>query len=121
MGDPKGGRSLTPSPHASTACVRSFVAHCSGRVVEERLRRAQTRFSSAPALLDALRRLTTHRALGVSAVELPHVPPTRLQALARVATTAWAPTIARMPTDRQIATLLAFAVFVVLLVRLLVR
>lgn len=37
------------------------------------------------------------------------MPPSRLTALARYAAVAWAPTIARMPSDRRIATLVAFA------------
>jgi len=74
----------------------------------DRLRKAPTRIS-APALVDALRRLTEIRALGVGHLDLARVPPSRLQALARYAAAAWAPTLARMPADRRIATLLAFA------------
>jgi hypothetical protein len=74
----------------------------------DRLRRAPTRVS-APALLDALKRLAEFRALGVGQLDLAAVPPSRLQALARHAAAAWAPTIARMPAARRVATLLAFA------------
>jgi hypothetical protein len=34
---------------ASTASVRSFLAHCSGRVVEERLRRTQLQAAAGKA------------------------------------------------------------------------
>lgn len=74
----------------------------------DRLCRAPTRVS-APALLDALRRVAEFRALGVGGLDLAAVPPSRLQALARYAAAAWAPAIARMPAARRIATLLAFA------------
>lgn len=74
----------------------------------DRLRRAPTRVS-APALIDALQRLEEIRELGVGAVNLARVPPSKIKALARYAATVWAPTIARMPEERRIATLLAFA------------
>lgn len=73
----------------------------------ERLRRAPTR-QSARALVDALSRLVEVRSLGVRKLDLSVVPPTRLKALAHYAATAWAQTIVRMPTERRVATLLAF-------------
>ncbi len=74
----------------------------------DRLRRGPTNVSG-PAFVCALRRLCSIRDLGVGDLDLSGVPPSRLKALARYASSAWAPTIARMPSDRQIATLLAFA------------
>jgi Domain of unknown function (DUF4158) len=74
----------------------------------DRLRRAPTR-ASAPSLVDALKRLKEVRDLGMSHLELSHIPVGRLTSLARYAATSWAPVIARMPADRRIATLLAFA------------
>jgi TnpA family transposase len=74
----------------------------------ERLRRAPTRVSVA-GLVGALERLREIRALGVSHIDLPGVPPVRVQALARYAATARAQAIARMPPPRRHATLLAFA------------
>lgn len=74
----------------------------------DRLRRAPTRVS-APALVAALQRVEDLRALGVGSVNLARVPPGRLKALARTAASAWAPIIARMPEERRVATLLAFA------------
>jgi TnpA family transposase len=73
----------------------------------ERLRRAPTRIS-APALVEALARVVEVRDLGMGDLRLSRVPPGRLKALARYAATAWAQTIARMPEERRIATLLAF-------------
>jgi uncharacterized protein DUF4158 len=75
----------------------------------DRLRRAPIRVSG-PGLVQALRRLETLRALGVSHVPLTSIPPSRLKALARYAAAARAQAIARMPDDRRMATLLAFAV-----------
>jgi len=74
----------------------------------DRLRRAPTR-ASAPSLVDALKRLKEVRDLGVSHLDLSHIPVGRLTSLARYAATSWAPVIARMPADRRTATLLAFA------------
>lgn len=74
----------------------------------DRLRRSPTRVSG-PALVTALNRVEEIRALGVGTLDLSSLPPGRLHALARYAATAWAPTLARMPEDRRIATLVAFA------------
>jgi hypothetical protein len=74
----------------------------------DRLRRAPTRIS-APAMVGALERLDQIRALGGSQLNLARIPPGRVTALARYAAAAWAQTIARMPTERRIATLVAFA------------
>jgi TnpA family transposase len=74
----------------------------------ERLRRAPTRVSVA-GMVDALERLREIRALGVSHIDLCTVPPVRIQILARYAALARAQAIARMPSPRQDATLLAFA------------
>jgi TnpA family transposase len=74
----------------------------------DRLRCAPTRVSG-PALVAALRRLEEIRALGVAGLDLSRIPVGRLKALARHAASSWAAVIARMPRDRRIATLLAFA------------
>ncbi len=64
---------------------------------------------SAPELVRALRRVDEVRALGID-LQLSHrIPPSRIQALARVATAAKANAIERMPEDRRLATLVAFA------------
>jgi TnpA family transposase len=74
----------------------------------DQLRRSPTRYS-APALVDALQRLVKIRALDVSQLNVSRIPPSRLKALSRNAMSVRAQAIARMPLDRRIATLLAFA------------
>jgi hypothetical protein len=74
----------------------------------DRLRRAPTRIS-APAMVDALGRLAEIRGFEASTLPLDRIPPGRVKVLARYAAAAWAQTIARMPDDRRIATLVAFA------------
>lgn len=74
----------------------------------DRLRRGPNRVS-APALVGALHRLQAIRALGASDINLERFPPSRIQTLARYAAKTSAPMIARMPDERRIATLLAFA------------
>jgi hypothetical protein len=73
----------------------------------DRLRRGPTRVS-APALIGALQRHRELQALGIGTLDLTGLPPARIKLLARTAATAWAPIIARMPTPRRLATLLAF-------------
>lgn len=76
--------------------------------VLDQLRRGPVKVSG-PALVGALKRLCAIREVGVGDLDLAGVPPGRLKTLARYAASAWAPTLARMPADRRIATLLAFA------------
>lgn len=74
----------------------------------DRLRRGPTR-ASAGALVAALHRLREVRALGVGTVDVSRLPKGRLTHLARYAQVVRAQAIARMPTERRLATLLAFA------------
>lgn len=74
----------------------------------DRLRRGPTRVSG-PGLVGALQRLKEFRALDVGKLDMRSLPPGRLKVLARFAASTWAPNIARMTSDRRIATLLAFA------------
>jgi hypothetical protein len=74
----------------------------------DRLRQGPTRISG-PSLVRALHRLVDIRSLDVGKLDISHIPPGRFKTLARYAATTWTPTIARMPEDRRIATLFAFA------------
>ncbi len=80
----------------------------SGQPLLDRLRRAPTHVSG-PGLIKALRRLTDIRAIGVTDLDLSFVPAGRLKQMARHAATSRAAQIERMPDDRRIATLLAWA------------
>lgn len=72
----------------------------------DRLRKGPVRVS-APALVQALLRIETIRDLGI---ELPNtkVPPSRIAALARFASTVKVSAVARLPDARRMATLVAF-------------
>ncbi len=73
----------------------------------DRLRQGPVRVSG-PALVASLERFEEIRTIDASRVDLRSIPPSRIKVLARYAASAWAPTIARMPDDRRLATLLAF-------------
>jgi len=60
-------------------------------------------------MVDALNRLTELRSVGVSRLDMVRLPSGRVKALARYAAAAWAANIARMPPERRVATLVAFA------------
>ena len=74
----------------------------------EQLRKSPTR-RSAPTLVSALNRLVTIRALGISKLEVGKIPPIRFKALSKTAFTLRAQALARMPTARRLATLVAWA------------
>jgi hypothetical protein len=99
----------TPSEEQRTKLDQLLVVPAGERVSAlERLRRAPTR-ATAPALVEALRRLAEIRALGVGDLDLSSIPAGHIGTLARYAATTWAPVIARMPAARRTATLVAFA------------
>lgn len=72
----------------------------------DRLRKGPVRVS-APALVQALQRIETVRSLGIR-LPVTHVPPSRIAALARFASTVKVSAVARLPEARRIATLVAF-------------
>lgn len=74
----------------------------------DRLRQGPHRIS-APTVVGALHRLQEIRALGVGDIGLERFPPSRIDTLARYAAKTPAAMLARMPDERRIATLLAFA------------
>ena len=74
----------------------------------ETLGKSPTRVSS-PALGKALERIEQIRQLGVSKIDTSFISPSQLKLLARHAKNTWASKIARMPDNRRMATLLAFA------------
>lgn len=74
----------------------------------DRLRKAPTRVS-APSLVAALERVEEMRSYGASQLDLAGVPPSKLITLARYAAVASAQTVSRMPENRKIASLVAFA------------
>ncbi|MDJ0634045.1 MAG: DUF4158 domain-containing protein [Xenococcaceae cyanobacterium MO_188.B29] len=74
----------------------------------EQLRKSPTR-RSAPSLVNALNRLVTIRALGINQLDVGKIPPIRFKTLSKTAFTLRAQAIARMPTKRRIATLVAWA------------
>jgi hypothetical protein len=73
----------------------------------EQLRKSPTR-KSAPSLVNALNRLVTIRALGIDRLNVGKIPPIRFKALSKTAFTLRAQAIARMSTERRIATLVAW-------------
>lgn len=64
--------------------------------------------ASAPSLLATLQRQRALKDFGIGKLDLSAIPPVRLKALARHASSAWAPNIARMTPLRRMATLVAF-------------
>jgi TnpA family transposase len=74
----------------------------------DRLRKGPFR-RSAPELVRALHRIDDVRTLGLTMPVSQRVPPGRVQALMRLALTAKASALQRLPENRRLATLVAFA------------
>ena len=75
----------------------------------ERLRRPPTELS-APAMTAAMERIGQLHTYDLSELDLSGLPPARITAIARHATTARARDLARLVPDRRISVLFAFAV-----------
>jgi len=73
----------------------------------DRLRRAPTTVSG-PSLVAAFERLQTVRNVGISLSSTGNIPSARIATLARFANTAKVTAISRLPSDRKLATLVAF-------------
>ena len=73
----------------------------------DKLRKGPVRIS-APALVKALERIETVRALGITLLTTSNIPQCRLASLARFAGTAKVTAINRLPAARRMATLVAF-------------
>jgi hypothetical protein len=80
----------------------------SRRSALDRLRRGPT-LPTAAGLLDALRRVRDVRQLSIGDLDLSGLPVGRLRQLARYANSVRAQAIQRMPAERALATLVAFA------------
>lgn len=86
-----------------------LTAKVSSRQTElDRLRRPPTNLT-AKGMLEGLERLAVVRSYGGTTWDLSHIPVGRLHTLARFAAAARAQAISRMSSERQLATLVAFA------------
>ncbi|TXI95280.1 MAG: Tn3 family transposase [Burkholderiaceae bacterium] len=74
----------------------------------DELKNGPMRLSSS-GLVQALQRYKFIRDLGIGQINFGNIPKAKVNHLARYVTVSWAPSIARMPDDRRMAVLLAFA------------
>jgi TnpA family transposase len=99
----------TSAPAESRAKLEALLSvENSPHSVLDRLRKGPFR-RSAPELVRALQRVQEIRRLGIDLQPSRRVPPSRLQALARFASTAKVTALQRLPEARRLATLVAFA------------
>ena len=97
----------TPTQHTQLAALLMIPPDRRTTLLDH-LRHPPTRVS-APSLVQALDRHRTIRDLGFTLEGLHPLPLSRIQTLARYASMTWAQAISRMPTDRRVATLIAWA------------
>lgn len=100
-------RSLSPEVKANLETLLA-VPDGGHHSLLDRLRKGPFR-RSAPELVRALRRIEDVRTLGLTIAVSQRIPPSRIQALARLAMTAKASALQRLPEERRLVTLVAFA------------
>jgi hypothetical protein len=106
-----GDKGHSPALHyeadRGTRAIRSF----KNKTIKPSLARWIQQTAGQRSFLEQfrLRRLRAARELGVGDLDLSRLPPGRLKQLARSANTARAQSIQRMPVERSMATLVAFA------------
>ena len=104
-----GGSGQGLSPEVKTKLETLLTVPDSGHhSLLDRLRKGPFR-RSTPELVRALRRIEDVRTLGLTIAVSHRVPPSRVQMLARLAMTAKASALQRLPENRRLATLVAFA------------
>ena len=91
-------RNSNPSYRSQKECTNPFSTACAKAPYRR----------SAPELVRALQRVEEVRNLGIDVSVSHRIPPGRLQALARFASTAKASVLRKLPDARRIATLVAF-------------
>ena len=101
---------VASTPPESRAKLESLLSVSEGARLSllDRLRKGPYR-RSAPELVRALQRVQEVRHLGIDLQVSQRIPPGRLQALARFASTAKVSAVQRLPDSRRLATLVAFA------------
>lgn len=100
------GQGITEEQRGTLESIMTVPEGCRSSTLD-RLRTGPVRVSG-PALVRAIARLQDIRNLGVTMPITKHIPSVRLAALARFAHTAKLTAITRLPTERRLATLVAF-------------
>ena len=100
------GESITPEQRINLENLLTVPEGKRGSWLDK-LRSGPTRVS-APAFVQALKRIQTINNLGISISVVSHIPPSRIASLARFAMVSKITAITRLPPAKQLATLVAF-------------